>query len=174
MTEDRRQTFTAGAGVVAAPVCVLPGKDANVAIRMRPAKKDELQGWILMREPHYHVQGGQAGTRGVVDVTDQVMEALQTREKTTVLYDHRFTVTFTLDLLPPTVEEELVKRAARVLIGPDTKWMLPKITLVGKKTTQRCIGKYLWHIHGWNDTCKRPVKFQRWISIDFVRSLDAI
>ncbi len=171
VTQDGRQSFTAGAGVVATPVCILQ----DDTIRLRPAKDGELGGWILLREPHYRYQGGQPGTGGVLDVTDEIMDAMRTREKTrTVLYDNRFTVRFSLDLLPRTVEEELVKRAARVLIEPDTKWALPKITLVGKRTTQRCIGKYLWYIHGWSDTRKRPVKLQRWITMDFVRSLDAI
>lgn len=172
-TPDQRQTFTAGAGVVVTPVCILPEKNEDVAIRMRPAGRGELQGWILLREPHYHVQGGLPGTRGVVDITDQVMEAMRAGERVTVLYDHRFAVTFAPDLLPQTVGEELVKGTARVLIEPDTKWALPKVTLVGR-TTQKCIGKYLWHIHGWNNTCKRPVEFQRWITMSFIRSLDAI
>lgn len=171
-SHDERQNFTAGAGVVATRVAILPGK--GDAIRLRPAKEGELKGWVFMREPHYRFQGGEPGTGGVLDVTDVVMNALRTRDKVTVLYDHRFAMTFTLDLLPRSLDEEFLKRQARVLIEPDTKWALPRVILVGKKTTRRCIGKYLWHIHGWNDTCKRPVKFQRWIAMDFIRSLDAI
>ncbi|TBU35620.1 adenine nucleotide alpha hydrolases-like protein [Dichomitus squalens] len=170
---ERRQ-FTAGSGVTAIPVTILPWKKDTV--RFRPVEKEkEIEGWIFAREAHYQRQGDEPQSRGIVDVTEEIVQAGRSGKTTcSVLYDNRFKLTFALQKVAKPVEEEIVMRRARILIEPDTKWALPMVTLVGKRTTQRCIGKYLWHLDGWQGTCKRPVRFQSWITMNFVRSLDAI
>ncbi|KAI0333603.1 hypothetical protein GY45DRAFT_1244600 [Cubamyces sp. BRFM 1775] len=169
--EDPRRTFSAGAGVMAYPVVIQP-KDGS--IRFRPAEQGEVEGWIFARTPPYTKT--QAHPDAVVDVTDQLQAARAAGKKEyRMLYDHRFELVFDLARqLPHTIQNELDNRDARIVIHPDARWVLPMVMLEGKRTGERCIARYLWHLHGWKDTQKRPMKFQDWIHMRFVRSLEAV
>ena len=68
---ERRQ-FAAGAGVTVIPVTILPWKK-NV-IRFRPKEKEqEVEGWLFAREAHYQRPGSKPETRGIEDITDEIV-----------------------------------------------------------------------------------------------------
>ncbi|KAH9901454.1 PP-loop family-domain-containing protein [Cubamyces lactineus] len=173
LPEDPRRTFSAGAGVVGYPVVI---KLRDGSIRFRSPEKGEVEGWIFARTPPYSKARASTEAYAIADVTDELLAAHAAGENEyRTLYDHRFELVFDLARkLPHVIRDELERRHTRIVIHPDTRWVLPKVMLEDKGTKERCIGKYLWHLPGWKDTRRRPMKFQSWIDMRFVRSLEAV
>ena len=172
MPEDPRRPFSAGGGVVVYPAVI---KLRDGSIRFRSPEEGEVEGWIFARSPPYTKPRAPPGSYAIADVTDQLLAARAAGQKEyRVLYDYRFELCFDLSRqLPQDVRDELEMRRARIVIHPDTKWVLPKVMLEGKRTA-KCIGRYLWDLPGWKDTQRRPLKLQGWIDMRFVRSLEAV
>ncbi|CDO73621.1 hypothetical protein BN946_scf185014.g91 [Trametes cinnabarina] len=173
---DPRKTFAAGAGVLVTPV-VIKLKKGEVRYRGRKLDdEDEVEGWIFSRSPPYHKSPSHPGDKTVVDVTNGIKAARAAGQETyRVLYDYRFDMAFKATAnLPKDVEEHIFVRNGRIVIEPDTKWVLPSIMMRGGYMSNRCIGKYLWDLPGWKDSRRRPVKYQSIVNMKFIRSLDAI
>ncbi|KAI8989779.1 PP-loop family-domain-containing protein [Trametes punicea] len=174
---DPRKTFAAAAGVIVYPVTIKQRKNQIRYRGRRLEDDDEVEGWLLARTPPYEKSPPYPDATAVVDATDGILAARAAGKKSyKVLYDYRFEIVFDVGRkLPEVVDSELFKRGARIVIEPNTKWVLPKVMLQSRRTSSsRCIGKYIWNLIGWKDRQKRPEKYQSWIDMKFVRSLDAI
>lgn len=175
--EDPRRAFTAGAGVNAYPVTVNVRQGTITYRGCRVGVKHEEPGWIFARAPpHKKSPSLNMEAHAILDVTEELLAARREGKPVyTALYDYRFAVRFdTTKPWPEYIENRLSSRRARITIEPDTKWVLPQIVVSGEKTRTTCVGKFLWSIPGWQGGCRKPVTHQSRISMQFVRSLDAI
>ncbi|KAI0373019.1 hypothetical protein BV20DRAFT_963503 [Pilatotrama ljubarskyi] len=176
--EDPRKTFSAGAGVIAYPVTYQLERDR---VRFRASMEDsktEVEGWYFARAPPHEKSLPPSRWEVAQDVTEGIRATLEGgKPRYTALFDNRFAIHFHTSRIPKTVKEELTKYSARVRIEPESRWILPKVMLVGARSkNRRCIGQFVWEeeLWAWKESVRRPVKFQSWMTMEFVRSLDAV
>ena len=88
-----------------------------------------------------------------------------------MLYDHRFFLDFELRHMPFDMTKLILTRSAKVVVRPETKWMLPNVTILGDQTIE--IGRLFWKIEGWQQPKRPPLKHS-YVRMRHVRTLDAI
>ncbi|KAJ2994152.1 hypothetical protein NUW54_g7602 [Trametes sanguinea] len=64
-------------------------------------------------------------------------------------------------------------RKGRIVIEPDTKWVLPMVMMRAGIRGPQCIGKFLWNMPGWAGSQRRPVKYQSIMNMKFPHALEA-
>ncbi|KAH9852681.1 PP-loop family-domain-containing protein [Lenzites betulinus] len=174
--EDPRRTFTAGAGVIVYPVTVNVQLGTIVHRGSMPGRAEEVPGWMFARAPpHAKAVSLNADAYGVLDVTEELLKARAMGRPTyTALYDYRFAVHFDVAWPGKYIEDAVFSKKGRVTIVPDTKWVLPQVVVGAGSDDSTCVGKFLWQLPEWKDSCRRPVRHQSWVRMEFVRKLDAI
>ena len=170
-----RRVFTAGAGVVAHPVSIPSDPRRGVRFRSTPKMtRGETEGWLLCRAEPYQNAKFTADLSTVVDVTDKLIRAMgnpRGRGGYSMLYDHRFFLDFDLRHMPFDMTKLILTRSAKVVVRPETKWMLPNVTILGDQTIE--IGRLFWKIEGWQQPKRPPLKHS-YVRMKHVRTLDAI
>ena len=171
-----RHSFAMGAGVQAHPVAV---RLELGGVRERPVNpnQNEAEGWVFAREvPYYHATAGQRPGTFVSperDVTTALLDALRAgKEKYEIMYDHRWRIAFDLRQMPGSVRDQ-TSLGWRILVDMEGKWALPKVSLSRGKE-ERGLLRFVWHHTWWNRRHMIETECADWITIKFIRSLDAL
>ncbi|KAI0362505.1 hypothetical protein OH77DRAFT_1416778 [Trametes cingulata] len=176
--EDPRKTFTAGAGVIAYPITYQIERDRVRFRSSREGDELEVEGWLFGRAPPHEKSVPPSWSEVVINATEGLQAALKAEQpRYTALFDNRFAIHFDITKTPKRIKQELTEYVGRIKIEPETRWVLPKVMLVGARSKNRlCIGQLVWEkdLWRWRESVHKPAKLQRWITMEFVRTLDAL
>ena len=188
--------FVAGAGVLWTPVAVRGSRiktpDRVFASGLR---SDEVFGWLASRQPPLARE--KMKERGIpntleIDITGKIIEAMRQRNGSnatvSILWDCRYLVRFDLEKMPADFAARLLlpENEEKLIIYSSTRWYWPKVLHETKGTAKVIHSKIdenrsslllLEDLPGgdavyWRANDERVSS--AWISIEWIRSLDAI
>lgn len=184
--------LVAGSGVLWRPVVIRGSADSNGRDRITVPKSNlasvslkegDRFGWLATRQPPYDKRirytpdGKQQEDPLHVDLTDTLNKAQQegnTRQPLEILYDCRFILRFDLAKMPSDIRVSLAVGRSKILVEPRTRWYWPHVlwSRPGRPDDNIAMVQDAQEKH-WVSPQLAEGEKSDWISIEFIRTLDA-